>query len=310
MATKGAAFCELVLRDGIQGWPTFIPTARKIDILHAIAATGIDEIDVTSFVPSSSVPQFADALDVLAAVPDGVRTRVLTVNSRGVDRVIDAHRTVHPIDVCGIPVSASDAHNRANLRRTKAEHRRVMEEMVARLLTAGISPLIGVVTAFGCPLQGRVPRSDVFDIVQWAHDLGARSIMFGDTTGLAHPQLVRETIGEARERWPDVLYIGHFHDNRGVGVVNSLAALEAGADMVDGSLGGIGGEPPVVEQGFVGEAGNTATEDLVSMLCAMGHLPHVDVAAVLEAGALMQEVTGRPLHSRVQLARREATAAR
>lgn len=310
MRTGRVKFCELVLRDGIQGWPTFIPTDLKIDILNAIAATGIDEIDVTSFVPTSSVPQFADALDVLAAVPDNVRTRVLAVNRRGVERVIDAHRTVQTIDVCGIPVSASDAHNQANLRSSKDEHRRAVEEMVAQLLDAGIAPLIGVVTAFGCPLQGDVPRADVFDIVQWAHTLGVRSIMFGDTTGLAHPRLVRETINEARQHWPDVLYVGHFHDNRGVGVVNSLAALEAGADMLDGSLGGIGGEPPIVEQGYVGEAGNTATEDLISMLCAMGHLTHVDVAAVLEAGALVQEVTGRSLHSRVQAARRGESVAR
>jgi hydroxymethylglutaryl-CoA lyase len=217
---------------------------------------------------------------------------------------------VHPIDVCGIPVSASEAHNQANLRRTKADHRNAVAEMVNVLLAEGITPLIGVVTAFGCPLQGEVPREDVYDVVDWAYELGVRSIMFGDTTGLATPTLVRETLDVARRQWPDVFYVGHFHDNRGVGVANSLAAFEAGADMLDGSLGGIGGEPPVVDQGFVGEAGNTATEDLVSMLAAMGHLPHVDVEAVLRAGALAQAVTGRPLYSRVQLARREAVAAR
>jgi len=304
-----ARYCELVLRDGIQGWPTFIPTADKVVLLRAVALTGIDEIDVTSFVPSSSVPQFADACEVLAAAPSGVRTRVLTVNARGVQRVVKAHRTVHAIDVCGIPVSASEAHNQANLRRSKADHRRAVEEMVSVLLAEGITPLIGVVTAFGCPLQGQVPREDVFEIVGWAYELGVRSVMFGDTTGLATPSLVRQTFGQARQQWPDVFYIGHFHDNRGVGIVNSLAAFEAGADMLDGSLGGIGGEPPVVEQGYVGEAGNTATEDLVSVLAAMGHLPHVDVEAVLRAGALTQAVTGRPLYSRVQLARREAAAA-
>ena len=304
-----AKFCELVLRDGIQGWPTFIPTAEKVDLLRAIALTGVDEIDVTSFVPSSSVPQFSDACEVLAAVPAGVRARVLTVNARGVERVVEAHRNAHAIDVCGIPISASEAHNQANLRRSTADHRRAIEEMVSVLLAEGIAPLIGVVTAFGCPLQGVVPREDVYDIVDWAYQLGVRSVMFGDTTGLATPSLVRQTFDFARRQWPDMLYVGHFHDNRGVGVANSLAAFEAGADMLDGSLGGIGGEPSVVEQGYVGEAGNTATEDLISMLAAMGLLPHVDVDAVLRAGELAQKVMGRPLYSRVQLARREAAAA-
>ena len=301
-ARSGVSFCEVALRDGLQSWPGFIPTADKIRLLRAIAGTGVDEVDVTSFVPSSTVPQFADAEEVLAAVPDGPRVRVLTVNVKGVARVIEASRTVRRIDVCGMPLSASEAHNKANLRRTKQDQMAAMENMVGALLDAGIAPLIGVVTAFGCPIQGAVPVDDVFEIVGWAHSLGVRSIMFGDTTGMGNPRQVGDLFRSARVEWPDAYLVGHFHDNRGAGIANSLAALDAGADMVDGSLGGIGGEPQVVDQGFVGTAGNTASEDLLSVLTAMGHLPGVDTAAMMEAGALLQAVTGEPLFSRVQLA--------
>ena len=170
------------------------------------------------------------------------------------------------------------------------------------LADAGITPLLGVATAYGCPIQGHVARDDVLALVEWGHSRGIRSIMFGDTTGLADPRAVRELFSTAVAAYPDVEFIAHFHDNRGCGIANTLAAIDAGAATVEGSLGGIGGEPAAVAQGFVGESGNVATEDLVAVLDRMGVRTGVDHAALLRAGALAEELLGQPLHSRVQRA--------
>jgi hydroxymethylglutaryl-CoA lyase len=292
----GVRVCEASLRDGIQGWPTVLPTADKVRLLRAIADAGVPEIDVTSFVPSHVVPQFGDAEEVLAAVPDGVLVRVLTVNVKGVRRLVDSGAR---IDRCGFPISASEPHNLANLRRDHATHKVAIAEMVDELGAAGIAPLLGVATAYGCPLQGLVDRDEVLGLVAWGHSLGIRSIMIGDTTGMADPRAVRELFTTATAEFPDVEFVAHFHDNRGCGIANTLAAVEAGAATVDASLGGIGGEPAAVEQGFVGESGNVATEDLAAVLARMGVPTGIDLPALLAAGRLAEEVLGRPLLSRV-----------
>lgn len=294
--------CDAWLRDGIQGWPDVVPTKDKIRMLQALADARVPEIDVTSFVPAHVVPQFGDAEQVLAAVPEHVRVRVLTVNVRGARRVIDAHAGPRPIDRCGIPFSASEPHNLANLRRDHAAHKVAVAEMVDMLGEAGIAPLLGVATAYGCPIQGAVERDQVMSLVEWGHSLGIRAIMFGDTTGMADPRSVHELFTEATAAFPDVEFIAHFHDNRGCGIANTLAAIAAGAATVDASLGGVGGEPAAVDQGFVGESGNVTTEDLVAVLDRMQVDTGIDLPGLLAAGALAEEILGRPLLSRVQRA--------
>ncbi|GAA1845501.1 hydroxymethylglutaryl-CoA lyase [Pseudonocardia ailaonensis] len=296
---SGVRVCEAWLRDGIQGWPTVLDTADKIRMLEAVAAAGVPEIDVTSFVPAHVVPQFGDAEEVLAAVPEQVLVRVLTVNAKGARRVAAAHATGRRIDRCGFPISASEPHNLANLRRDHAAHKVAVAEMVDVLGEAGIAPLLGVATAYGCPIQGRVERAAVLDLVGWGHALGIRSIMFGDTTGMADPRTVHDLFTEAVRTFPDVEFVAHFHDNRGCGIANTLAAIDAGAATVDASLGGVGGEPAAVEQGFVGESGNVTTEDLAAVLDRMGVRTGIDLTALLRAGALAEELLGRPLLSRV-----------
>jgi hydroxymethylglutaryl-CoA lyase len=174
--------------------------------------------------------------------------------------------------------------------------------MVDVLGEAGIAPLLGVATAYGCPIQGRVERDDVLALVAWGHSLGIRSIMFGDTTGMADPRAVHELFTEAVHAFPDAEFVAHFHDNRGCGIANTLAAIDAGAATVDASLGGVGGEPAAVEQGFVGESGNVTSEDLVAVLERIGVRTGIDLDALLEAGSLAEELLGRPLLSRVQRA--------
>lgn len=292
--------CEVVLRDGIQGWPDFIETTAKIDLVRAIAAAGFAELDVTSFVPPALVPQFADSAGILAAVPEQMTTRVLTPNIKGVERVIAAHREIRTVDYCGIPFSASEPHNLANLRRSHAEHREQLKPMIAALLDAGVRPLVAIATAYGCPIVGNVSKEQVFDIFGWLYDQGVRRIMFGDTTGMADPGRATDLFTSARLEWPEAELVAHFHDNRGVGVANTLAAVAAGATSVDSSLGGLGGEPSIVDQGDVGESGNVATEDLVAVLARLGIPTGLDLDLVLEAGSLLERIVGRRLHSRVQ----------
>jgi hydroxymethylglutaryl-CoA lyase len=298
--TDRVSVCEAWARDGIQGWPTTLETADKLRVVTAAAASGVGEIDAASFVPASVVPQFADAADVLAGIDESVRIRVLTVNVRGAARVVDAHTGIRRIDRCGIPFSASEPHNLANLRRDHAAHKEQVAAMVDTLGAAGIDPLIGIATAWGCPIQGRVEPDAVFGLVDWAHGLGVRSIMFGDTTGMADPRGVTRLFRAALDQWPDVDFVAHFHDNRGVGIANTLAAIAAGVRTVDASLGGVGGEPSAVDQGDVGESGNVVSEDLVAALRQMDVPTGIDLDALLRAGRLAEDVLGRPLHSRVQ----------
>lgn len=294
-------FCEVLLRDGIQSWPRFIPTDEKIRLQDAITAAGVQEVDAASFVSQKLVPQFADRLDVLAAIDDRIRVRVLTVNDQGAQGVIEAHKNVRRIDLCGIPFSVSEPHNLANLRRSHAEHREVVSRMVENLLAAGIRPLIGVATAFGCPIRGRIDPQESLQVAHWAHDLGVRDIMFGDTTGLADPASVARLFSAATAM-DGVNLIAHFHDNRGAGMANALAAIGAGATTVDACLGGLGGEPRAIELGLAGDQGNVTSEDLVAVLAAMGVQTGVDPEALLRAGAIAEEIIGRQLFSKVQRA--------
>lgn len=296
-------FCEVILRDGLQSWPDFIETGDKIRILRAILDAGVTEIDAASFVSPKLVPQFADRIALLEAVPENVRIRVLTVNAKGADAVIDAHRNVRPLQLCGIPFSVSEQHNLANLRATHAQHREAVGAMIQDLLAAGVRPLIGVVTAFGCPIKGKVEPEETLALAQWVYDQGVRDIMFGDTTGMANPLAVAE-IFSAASRMGDVNLIAHFHDNRGVAVANVYAALGAGATTVDACLGGIGGEPKAIKLGLAGDQGNVASEDLLTSLAAAGLETGVDPERLVVAGAIVEEIIGRQLLSKTQRANR------
>lgn len=298
MTARPIRYCEAWLRDGLQSWPEPVATADKLRMATAIAAAGVPEIDLTAFVSRRLVPQFADAETMLAGVGRVLR-RVLAVTPEGAERVVAAHVSAGRVDRCGIPFSVSEPHNLANIRRSHAEHREAVARMIDLLGAAGIAPLLGAVTAWGCPFRGAIPAEEAMEIARWGVERGAQVVMFGDTTGMADPAGVRRLFSMARREWPDVELVAHFHDNRGLGIVNSLAAIESGADTVDGCLGGVGGEPRKVELWLSGDQGNTVSEDLVAMLAAMGFETSIDPAALCAAGRLAEEVLGRPLHSRV-----------
>jgi len=292
--------CEVWPRDGIQGWPEVIETSKKLSVIETVCLSGVDEIDVTSFVPASVVPQFADALEVLAGVPNGIKVRVLSVNRRGAERVQAAVQSGLRIDRCGMPFSVSEAHNLVNLRRDHAAQKVEIKESVAICAESGVDVLIGLATAFGCPISGTVAADDVLGLVDWVSELGVGAVMLGDTTGLADPRRVSDLYGEVATSFPHLDLVAHFHDNRGAGIANVLAAVDAGASIVDCCLGGLGGEPRSVDQGDVGDAGNVVSEDLVALLSSMGMTEHIVLDELLSAGRVAEQIAGRPLFSKLQ----------
>ncbi|GAA4546416.1 hydroxymethylglutaryl-CoA lyase [Pseudonocardia xishanensis] len=293
--------CECWSRDGLQSWTGIVPTDRKIAVLDAVIDAGVRELDVTSLVPPKYAPQFADAEDVLAAVAGrGVYSRVLAPNLRGVQRAVELHEKLGAISAVGFPISASEAHNLANLKRTHAEHLSAIEEMVAAAHAAGLETVSAVATAYGCPITGEVPEGTVFAMAARLIDIGVDRIMLSDTTGLADPARAAAYTARAVQSHPETGWIAHFHDTRGAGMANTWAAVLAGATCVDASLGGIGGEPPTVEQNHAGETGNVSTEDIAVLMERAGVTTGIDLDRLVAAGRLAEQVQGAPGRSQVQ----------
>lgn len=299
-APARVSICECWARDGLQSWTAVVPTHAKVEVLNAAVQAGVREFDVTSLVPAKYAPQFADAEQVLEAIAGtDVKTRVLTPNLRGVERAAAMNTARHLIDTIGFPISASEPHNVANLKKTHAQHLPEIADMVASAHDTGLEVVAAVATAFGCPILGAVDVEAVFDIAARLVSLGVDRIMLSDTTGLADPMHVAKYTARAVSDFPNTGWIAHFHDTRGAGIANSWAAILAGADTVDCCLGGIGGEPATVEQNHAGETGNISTEDIVVLLERAGVDTGIDVEALVDAGRIAERVLGVPGRSQV-----------
>ncbi len=250
------------------------------------------------------IPQLADAAAVLGAidVPADVSLSVLIPNERGLDRAL-AVRAGHDgprpaFDEVNVFLSASESHNRKNVNSSIEESLRGVGAVLARAREAGLRCEGVISTSFGCPYEGDVPVERVLSIAGSLRDAGAEEIGFGDTTGMANPLQVREFFTRARAEFGgEVELTAHFHNTRGQGLANVLAALEAGVDSFESSFGELGGCPVPA-----GATGNIATEDLVSMLHEMGIETGVDLRALLACSADVQEVLGRPLGSHTLVA--------
>jgi hydroxymethylglutaryl-CoA lyase len=294
---------EVGPRDGFQNEPEVIATAEKVALIEALAATGLRRLEVTSFVRPDVIPQLADAEQVLAAieVPPEVSISVLIPNERGLDRALalrEARGDGRPaFDEVNVFLSASETHNRHNVNRPVAESLAGLERVLGRAREAGLRCEGVISTSFGCPYEGEVAPERVLEIAAALCDAGAEEVGFGDTTGMANPRQVRAFFELARERLPGVELTAHFHNTRGQGLANVLAALEAGVDSFESSFGELGGCPVPP-----GATGNIATEDLVSMLHEMGIATGIDLPALLECSARVQEVLGRPLGSHTLVA--------
>ena len=292
----GVRIREVGPRDGFQNEPEVIPTAEKVRLIELLGATGLQRIEVTSFVRADVIPQLADASEVLSAVslPSDVSVSVLIPNQRGLERALPLRDRFHEIN--GF-LSASESHNQRNVGRSVAESLSGLARTFSRALGEGLRCEGVISTSFGCPYEGHVPASRVLDVARALVDAGAVEVGFGDTTGMANPVQVREFFALARDRLPEVELTAHFHNTRGQGLANALAALQAGVDSFESSFGELGGCPVPA-----GATGNIATEDLVSMLHEMGISTGVDLGLLLEASRSVQEVLGRPLGSHVLLA--------
>jgi hydroxymethylglutaryl-CoA lyase len=282
---------EVGPRDGFQNEPERIATDDKVRLIDALARTGLPRIEVTSFVRPEVVPQLSDAAEVLARVdiPEGVSTAVLVPNRRGLEGALAQREKVDEVILF---LSASETHNRHNVNRSVAESLQAITELLAVIASEGLRPVASISTSFGCPYEGHVAPERVLELAEQLAEAGAREVSFGDTTGMANPRQVAEFFPRALERLPGVELNAHFHNTRGQGLANVLAALEAGVTSFDASFGELGGcpFPP-------GATGNIATEDLVSMLHEMGVGTGVDLVALLAAGRDVQTVLGRPLGS-------------
>jgi len=288
---------EVGPRDGFQNEPETIPTELKVELIDALARTGLARLEATSFVRAEVIPQLADAGEVLERidVPDGVAVSVLVPNERGLDAALE-HRP--KIDEISVFLSASETHNQKNVNRSIEESLAGLEGVLSRARDAGLRCEGVIATSFGCPYEGHVPPERVLAIAAQLHDAGALEIGFGDTTGMANPRQVREFFAHARSSLGEQVELtAHFHNTRGQGLANVLAALQSGVESFESSFGELGGCPVPA-----GATGNIATEDLVSMLHEMGIHTGVDLPALLACARRVQQILARPLGSHTLVA--------
>ncbi|MGN6172259.1 MAG: hydroxymethylglutaryl-CoA lyase [Streptosporangiaceae bacterium] len=281
---------EVGPRDGLQNEDP-VPATAKIALIDQLAKTGVSRIEAVSFVRAEAIPQMADADEVWAGVTKdpAVRYSALAPNLRGARRALDAGFT----EVEAV-VSASDTHNRKNVNRSTSQSLDEIAVIIDEAHQRGATCQVVVATAWGCPYEGDVPVDRVLAVVGRAVADGADAISFGDTTGMATPRRVQDLVGSFRSRHPDVPLNLHFHNTRGTGLANVLAALELGVDDFDASVGGLGGCPYAP-----GASGNIATEELVHMVEDMGVGTGVDLAAMIEAAGAAERIVGRELPSQV-----------
>jgi hydroxymethylglutaryl-CoA lyase len=304
---------EVGPRDGFQNEPEVIPTERKVELIDMLARTGLRRLEVTSFVRPDVIPQLADASEVLARidVPEEVAIGVLIPNERGLERALEVRgglsRERPAFDEINVFLSASESHNRHNVNRSIEESLVSLEKVLPAARTAGLHCEAVISTSFGCPYEGHVPAERVLEIATRLHDAGAMEIGFGDTTGMANPVQVEafferafQALGASPGAGPDkgdVQLTAHFHNTRGQGLANVLAALEAGVSSFESSFGELGGCPVPP-----GATGNIASEDLVSMLHEMGISTGINLDALLGCARRVQKVLGRPLGSHTLVA--------
>lgn len=293
--TTFISICEVGPRDGLQIAKTRMTTEAKVRWIQSLAAAGIREIEVGSFVPPRVIPQLADTPEVVAqvlATCPGLTVQALAPNLRGVQNAYNAG--VHKIS---IPISVSDGHSLANLNRTPAQSVEMMREIVAwmRAQPRPVPIIVGASTAFGCSIDGVVPTAKTVAMARALADVGVEHLMLADTVGYAHPAQIKEVVRATRDAIGTRLYGLHLHDTCGLGIANALAGLEEGVRAFDSCLAGLGGCPYAP-----GASGNVVTEDLVFMLESMGFETGIDLPKLIAARAVLHEgLPAEPMHGQV-----------
>src|SRR5215204_3688000 len=286
---KAVRIREVGPRDGFQNEPEVIATEEKVRLIGLLGESGLKRIELTSFVRADVIPQLADGAEVLTRFEprDDVAYAVLIPNRKGLDNALKLRDRFQEANFF---LSASETHNHKNVNRSIAVSLADLEGTISAARDAGVRCEGVISTSFGCPYEGDVRHDRVFEIAERLKGFGCEEIAFGDTTGMANPRQVGEFFTEAGERLDGVELTAQFHNTRGQGLANVLAALEQGIDSFESSFGELGGCPVPP-----GSTGNISTEDLVSMLEEMGVETGVDLAKLIAASAEAQKVLGRPL---------------
>ena len=279
---------DVSLRDGLQIEDP-IPLAAKLELLAAVAATGVREMEATAFVSPSKVPALADAAELAAELAnfDGIEFSALVGSPNGAKRAIAAG--LHSIEYV---VSAADGHSRSNVGRSTAESTALIGEIIAIAHDSGASVEVIIATAWDCPFDGPTPPQRVLDIVKVALDNDVDRLAIADTIGTTTPRRVTDLVAEVRPLIADIPLGAHFHNTRGAGLASAYAAVTAGVTRLDASAGGLGGCPFAP-----GASGNIATEDLVYLLRDSGIHVDVDLEAAIAAAGVAQRVVGHELPS-------------
>lgn len=283
---------EVGPRDGLQAEAVFVPTDDKIALVNALSHSGLAKIEVTSFVSPKAIPALRDAEQVLREIErvPGVVYSALVPNVRGAERALEARA-----DEFNLVMSASESHNRSNLRMDREQSYAALAGVVQVAQDSPVAINVSLSCAFGCPMEGDVPEAVVLYWCQrYIEQLGARGVTLCDTTGMAYPTQVAALTRAFRARWPATELTLHFHNTRGMGLANVLAAIDAGADRFDASLGGIGGCPYAP-----GASGNICTEDTVHALDLMGYATQVDLARLLATARSLPALVGHEVPGQV-----------
>lgn len=289
--------CECFARDGLQHEPQFVATAVKRQLVERFAALGFPRVEATSYSNPAVVPQFADASDLLRSLErkTGVYYKATCANLRAVQRALADLDAGFGAGEISLLVSATESHSRRNLNRGREDQWRNIEEM-ARAASGRFRTVGTISVAFGCPFEGAVDPASVERDVERFLACGVEHVALGDTTGMATPPAVKKLFRELEKA--KAISIAHFHDTRGTGLVNYVAACEAGVRWFDCAFGGVGGHPAKVKYGD-GYTGNVCTEDLVNLFESMGIATGIDVNGLLETAEFCERALGRELNGRV-----------
>ncbi|GGF14723.1 hydroxymethylglutaryl-CoA lyase [Halobacillus andaensis] len=285
---------EVATRDGFQIEDQFVPTDEKVKLINKLSSTGVDKIEVTSFVSPKAVPNLRDAEEVMRRIDRqrGVTYTTLIPNIKGAERALECKA-----DEVNLVASVSETHNRKNVRKTTDESFENFKDISSYLSGTNVQMNGTLATTFGCPFEGTIDEERVLSLIEQYLTLGVSGITLADTTGMATPKQVYHLCEKVRNRWPRLPITLHFHNTRGMGLANVMEGIRAGVDRFDASLGGLGGCPFAP-----GATGNICTEDLVHMLAFMDYDMRVDLDELIETSKYLESILNHEVPGQVMKA--------
>lgn len=284
---QAATICEVAPRDGFQSISEWIPTEDKVKIIRGLATTGISSLEITSFVHPRAIPQLKDAEEVVRTVIaelDGVDVRALVPNLKGAERAAGAG-----VKKLKTMLSATDSHSLSNANATSEDAQNKLTPIFEFADKENIAVMGSISVAFGCSFEGVVPVERLLEIIGRYDQMGVKEISLADTTGMAQPKQVYETLGALKAAYPHIAYSMHFHNTRGMALANTLAALQQGVTLFDSSIAGLGGCPYAP-----GATGNISTEDLAHMLEEMNVQTGTNIDRLIDVAKETREILSVP----------------